>query len=57
MKRFLAAATVALFLTPITAMAISLSEIKDNPSQYKQISSRQNSEMYLDTSSITFPSL
>lgn len=53
MKRFLAAATVALFLTPVTAMAISLSEIKDNPSQYKQISSRQNSEMYLDTSSIT----
>lgn len=52
MRRLLAA-TAALFLTPKTAMAISLSEIASNPSRYELVHSDKNTEIYVDTSSIT----
>lgn len=51
MRRLLAT-TAALFLTPVTAMAISLSEIASKPSQYELVYSDKNTEMYVDTSSI-----
>lgn len=51
MRRLLAA-TAALFLTPVSAMAISLSEIAGNPNQYELAYSDKNTEIYVDTSSI-----
>lgn len=51
MKYLLASAAIFL-LAPVSAMAISLSEITDNPSQYKQLLEDKNHILYLDTNSV-----
>ncbi len=51
MRRLLAA-TAALFLTPITAMAISMSELTSNPEQYNKIVEERDHIIYIDTNTI-----
>lgn len=51
MKCLLIAIT-ALFLAPVTSLAISLSEITGNPDQYMKVWRNETVEVYWDTSSI-----
>nr|DAV59622.1 MAG TPA: hypothetical protein [Caudoviricetes sp.] len=52
MKNILLTAT-ALFLAPITALAVSLSDITDNPDEYVMVSSNSTSAFYVDSYSIS----
>lgn len=51
MKRLLIAA-IALALTPLTALAISLSEITDNQEQFHKITEDRDHILYMDTYSV-----
>lgn len=52
MKNILLTAT-ALFLAPITTLAVSLSDITDNPDEYVMVSSNSTSAFYVDSYSIS----